>query len=203
MGKRAEQKEYIPQILVIVRRGITDSTPVLVYPWEVPILEIVHGEGNVEEAGGAETERWLERTGVHQPRDTVIEMHGGGEQVRESYDPTVDIAAEYGRMGEKYGMHSEVAVANVEYVYGQFKTGQFEAAVLENIPDSMRAGREAAIMNAGGADQLTGAQVRSALDSRKIKYKRTGSLSSLRQLLNQAIDQEREKLSSGNKKAAA
>jgi hypothetical protein len=195
MGKVATKpavSPYIPQVLVTVRRGLTDSTPVMVYPWEVPILEIIHGEGNIIEENNAETERWLKRTGVNVPRDTVVELHAGGTKVTEAYDPSIDIAAEFLRMQQKYGMHADMPQSNVEFVYGALKTGQFEAAVLENLPEELRAGREARILREGGAEQLSGAQVRAALDQRKVPFKRTASLSTLRALLNAELEEERD-----------
>lgn len=192
--KAAEEIPYIPQVLVTVRRGLTDNTPSLVYPWEVPILEVIHGEGNVVENDHAETEKWLRLTGVNQPKDSEYEMLSGAKKTTEAYDPSMDIAAEYMRMEQKFGRHAEMPQSNVENVYGPLKNGQFEAAVLENLPEELRAGREAKILREGGAEQLSGAQIRSALDARGIKYRRTGNRSTLAALLNNALDLEREQL---------
>lgn len=194
-------EKYITQVLVRVRRGITDDTPTLVFPWEVPILEAVHGEGNVIEADERETMKWLEMTGVHQPKDTTMELHGGSKKVIEMYDPSMDIGSEYVRLQNKYGMHFEKPIFYVEDVYGPLRNGQFEAAVLENIPEGAREGRMTRILAEGGADTMNGAQVRAALDLRKIKYKRTGSLTSLRALLDEHLDHERAQLAKKQKAA--
>lgn len=195
--------KYITQVLVTVRRGLTDSTPVLVYPWEVPILERIHGEGNVNEENTKETERWLRLTGVNQPSDTVKETHGGQIKTIPAYDPSIDIAAEYMRMVNKYGMDPDRPMPVVEFCYGLARSGQFEAAVLENIPEELRAGRVARILREGGADSLSGAEIRSALDQRKIVFKRTASLSTLRSLLNDALGEEIEAENEEREQAAA
>lgn len=201
-AEKAVGNRYIPQILVNVRRGLTDNTATLVYPWEVPILEIVHGEGNVVQDETKESARWLKITEVNIPKDTILEtVQGDKLKPAMAFDPSVDIQAEYMRMVGKYGMHAEVRMPNVEYVYGQFKTGQFEAAVLENLPEELREGREARILQENGAEGLNGAQVRAALHSRKIKFKQTASMSTLRALLNDALDEEREQLLSKRKGA--
>lgn len=185
---------YIPQVLILVRRGLTDDTATMVYPWEVPILEVIHGEGNVREAEGPETAKWLRMTGVNQPADTVTELHGGGVKTAQAYDPSLDITAEYGRMEQKYGRHAEMPQSNVENVYGPLKNGQFEAAVLENLPDDLREGRVARILMESGASQLSGAQVRTALDQRKIKFRRASNLTALRNLLDDALEKERARM---------
>lgn len=188
--------EYIAQIIVHVRRGLTDNTAAMVYPWEVPILEIIHGEGNVVESdeSDVETTAYMKRSPVNQPVDTVLPLLNGAEEIREAYDPSRDIAGEYGRMINKYGMHPDNPLPVVEYVYGQLKTGQFEAAVLDCMPDSLREGREATLLADGGADGMSGAQVRTALDKRKIPFQRTASVTKLRKILNLALEEERDAL---------
>lgn len=195
----------IKQVLFEVNRGMTDKTPVLVYPWEVPLLEDIHGEGNVTEVTHAETLKLIKRTKVDEPHRTRIELAEG--QVRESpyYDPLDDIAAEYGRMQAKYGMHPSIEMTIVEHVYGRLASGQFEAAVLECVPEEDRDGREVTIVTASSVETLSGAEVRAELDKRHVKFKRTSSLSALKQQLEEVLQNEFERAQSGEgkKKKAA
>lgn len=112
MGKKVMSK----RVMVVVRRDMAEATPVIVFCHEVPILQAIHGEGAIsivrdpmkvinqfpaDELNEDEIKAQLEsRKGFMNPRE-------------------VDAMGEYNRLVERYGMHSEVNVANVEYIYGR------------------------------------------------------------------------------------
>ena len=113
------------RVLVVVNRGLTDKTPTVVWEHEIPLLEAIHGEGTVavDQAGAiALDEKFKAKPGdeLKRPPSKAI----GLEDVFYG-----DPAEEYDRLRNVYGMHPEVKVPVVEYVYGRFQDGRFAAMV--------------------------------------------------------------------------
>lgn len=124
-----------------IRRGITDATPVCVFPWEKPILEEIHG-GNAEPVTIDEmcsmkgfvkaTKIKLRHSKDYPPslREQLLLM---AEVQDEDEDPMQDLDAEFGRLANKYGMHPHLPIPMVEKVYGS--PNHFKIAVQSMIED--------------------------------------------------------------------
>lgn len=78
------------QILVKVQRDPMTAIAAVIGAHELPILEVLHGEGSIT---------------------VVDEAHGEIE--------TPDPREEYARIGARYGVHPEYGMPLVEYVYGR------------------------------------------------------------------------------------
>lgn len=176
------------QVLVLVSRGVTDRTPSLVWRWEIPILEVIHGEGNVTECDHQETIEFMGRTQVHvlhPPKP--LERNAAGEQVDrtniarpDAFNPANDVGQEYERLSSKYGAHSELKMSNVEYCYGPLREGRFEEAVLEHCAPTRKV--QTTAFPTSSNKKMTGAELREALDDMGIDYSPTARVSELKQL---------------------
>lgn len=76
--------------LVKVQRDPMTAISVIVGAHELPILEVVHGEGQIS---------------LVEMVPTTVDMPDPGD--------------EYRRLAEKYGLHPELGIPIVEYVYGR------------------------------------------------------------------------------------
>lgn len=114
------------RIMALVRRDMVESTPVIIFNHEYAILQAIHGEDNV--------------TIVTDP-DRVIAQSTEGltkeerelqiEKMLQSQD--LESADEYSRLVERYGMHPEVSVPNVEYVHGRANLPQWISAMKSDV----------------------------------------------------------------------
>ncbi len=136
------------RIFVNVGRGMTDKTPACIYPWEVDILALVHGqeitEVTIDEMcsmkGVAKIETQKLKKLSQLKQKYAPNLRGQLElmaYVDPEDDPASDPAAEYNRMAEKYGMDKEFPVPIVERIYGQFSSGAFTAKLKEFADERM------------------------------------------------------------------
>jgi hypothetical protein len=104
-----EVRMYIrpKRVNVEIKRGITQTNVRAVFEHEIPILEVVHGEGNIR---------------LIEPPYPI------GMVEPPQLECPIDARAEYERLCEHYGMHDEVAEPNCENVYGKFGNGRAFAA---------------------------------------------------------------------------
>jgi len=132
------------KVFMLIQRGMTDRTPVCVFPWEKPVLEEIHG-GNAQEIsldelcdlkGAAKIEKIKPRErfvdGVKIKAEEVPPMRAQYEamlKIDPDENPLDDPESEFGRLAEKYGMHINVNLPNVEKVYGS--VGNFRRAMRE------------------------------------------------------------------------
>lgn len=186
------------RIFVNVSRGMTDKTAVCIFPWEVDILSLVHGQEITEvsidemcamKEGVVKVEKQrLKHTKVQPPElrhQLEIMAYVDPEE-----DPAGDPAAEYSRMVEKYGMDKELPIPCVARVYGEFTSGAFTAKLKEHAKDRMEkpAVLKAAEEGLGKApDQMTVAELREALDERKIDWKATDNKPTLLRRLEEVL----------------
>lgn len=180
------------RVLVTVTRGLTDKTPATVYEHEVPILETIHGEGMVELVelgnlvelkgkkvtvikGTFQTIASREEAKKHDDAETedisLLDLMRHNLGIGESFNG--DPREEFDRMQMKYGMHTEVKLSNVEYVYGAFRDGRFTTAL-------------------GKADpaKMTMRELRAALDEAGVKFDAKEGKTSLIAKLVQARAEE-------------
>jgi hypothetical protein len=170
------------QVLVLVARGVTDRTPTLVWPWEVPILEIIHGEGNVVESDHEETREFMARTKVHVLPPARLRETEDKTNISQpdAFNPANDVPGEWERLSSKYGMHGEVKMSNVQMVYGALREGRFEEAVMAHCKPT----REVHTTHypGGSGKKMTGAELREALDEMGVEYSPTARVSELKQM---------------------
>lgn len=134
------------KIFMLIQRGITDRTPVCVWPWEKPILEEIHGGNAVEVSldelcdlrGAVKVEkqktitRGLGLDGKQVRSEEVPSMRTQYEamlQVDPDANPLDDPESEFMRLEATYGMHLRVNLSNAEKVYGS--VGNFRRAMRE------------------------------------------------------------------------
>ena len=134
------------RILVVVKREQTTATPRVVWRHEVPILEAIFGEGNVEEVDRALLdEGYVARV----TPDMLIHNKRQDLARRPSESAGLDFAfigspeGEYERLGLVYGKHPEINQTYAENVYGRFKAGLFarvlgEASLKDLPPQQLR-----------------------------------------------------------------
>jgi hypothetical protein len=123
--------------MVTIKRGPTDTIGKAVFPHEIPILEEIHGEGNVERVTDTDPDgRRLMRTALRGKGPVVrAEVFPEDDPLADPtiemkhFDPADNPREEYQRMVQVYGMHIEQPLPNVEVVYGRFQEGRFTAAL--------------------------------------------------------------------------
>jgi len=134
------------KVFMLIQRGMTDRTPACVWPWEKPILEEIHGANAVE----VSIDELCDLRGavkVEKVKPIARGLDVNGKQVRSEEAPSLraqyeamlkldpnanpldDPESEFGRMVDKYGMHLNVNLPNVEKVYGS--VGNFRRAMRE------------------------------------------------------------------------
>jgi hypothetical protein len=171
------------RVFVTVSRGMTDKTAVCVFPWEIDILSLVHGqeikEVSIESMcsmeGAVKVEKHKLKHSNVQPPELRHQLEIMA-YVDPEEDPANDPAAEYGRMVDKYGMDKELPIPCVARVYGEFSSGAFAARLKDHAKDRMPkpAALKAADEGLGKApDQMTVGELRNALNERSIPWKVT------------------------------
>lgn len=116
----------IQKVFMLIQRGLTDRTPVCVWPWEQPILEEIHG-GNAQPVtldelcdlqGAAKVTKLKMLHKEAELGPSMREQYEAMVKVDPETNPLADPEAEFVRLVELYGMHVNVKMPNVEKVYG-------------------------------------------------------------------------------------
>ena len=178
-----------PRVQVTIKRGPTDTIGKTVFEHEIPILEEIHGAGNVLRVTETDPDgRKLIRAALRGKgpvvsrenfpdddlmADSVIEM--------KHFDPADDPREEYNRMVHVYGMHIEQAMPNVEVVFGRYDTGRFEAAVRGAKVRGHRAIADEDI------DTMRASEIRAKLVDMKVEFDPKATALELRATLRGAI----------------
>ena len=176
------------RIFVTVTRGMTDKTAICVFPWEVDILSLVHGqeikEVSIDEmcrmdgAVRVEKQKLKKLPGMRQSYAPDLRAQlEAMVYVDPDEDPANDPMGEYGRMVEKYGMDKEFPVACVERVYGRPESGAFEAKLKEfaedraAVPAALKAQQDEEVEKS--PSEMSRQELRDALTERGIAWKAT------------------------------
>lgn len=113
--------------------NMTDQTPVVIWTHEIAILNEIHGEDSVtviddvSELVDASVRASVDRDGTKVNRSVLIERRVKELGLGQQFD--TDPAEEYSRLAMVYGMHDEVKMPVVQYVYGRFEEGRFTKAL--------------------------------------------------------------------------
>lgn len=186
------------RIFVNVTRGMTDKTAVCIYPWEVKLLEMVHGqeirEVSIDEMsshgdGVIKVERQkLKHTKV--PAPDLRAQFEIMAYVDPEDDPANDPAGEYNRLVDKYGMDKDLPIPVVTRVYGEFSGGGFERMLKEHVRDRMPKPKALKAADEGldkEPKDMTAAELRAALDERGITWSAADNKSALIEKLEGAL----------------
>jgi hypothetical protein len=116
------------RVLVNIKRDQTTTTPRVVWAHEVPILELVWGEGNVTVVEAEEVDEGFRPRAapdmlVH--NKTQDEFRPPSESLSLGWAFITDHRAEYDRLADVYGNVPETRTPYVEAAYGRFGSGMF------------------------------------------------------------------------------
>lgn len=100
-------------ILGLVKRDMAEALAVVIYPHEVELMSVVHGDGVFTE--------------IEADKD---DLHAA-ELLSQIYE--IDVQEEYYRLERKYGRHPTQDITVVEYVFGRFN----EAACARTFASSL------------------------------------------------------------------
>lgn len=170
------------RIFVTVKRGPMDATAVCVFPWEMQILQHIHGsdvkEVSIDELcsmdGALKVEKLkAKREGAKLDAPDMRQQLEIMVYVDPDSDPAEDPAGEYNRLSMLYGMDADLPMTNVARLFGEFHSGGFEkllagfAKQRAPKPRIVQA-REEGLDNA--PEKLSVAELRDALDVRSVKW---------------------------------
>lgn len=140
--KPASDKPLSRRVLVEVTRDLTAKTSKVVFQHEIPLLELIHGEGNVKTLDPST----LDDGYNPKPSPAILPFNKTQDVVPRPSD-SVGIGfvfagsaeAEYQRLQDVYGKMHEENISCVEKIYGRFQDGRFERVVggaqLADLPD--------------------------------------------------------------------
>lgn len=186
----------VKRIFMTVRRGITDSTLLCVFPWEKPILEEIHGDKvnliSIEDMCSMEGVKSVKKIKIVHSNDlglTLRQQYEAMCEVDEDDNPLQDADSEYGRMAEKYGMHVTLDMPNVEKVYGSVRN--FKMVLRDFAQGKTPAFLEDVDINDDDASEIAIAdmtipQLRERLNKVGIKYSPKANREQLQELLVEA-----------------
>jgi hypothetical protein len=130
------------RVLVNIKRDQTTSTPRVVWAHEVPILELVWGEGNVSVVDAEDIDQGFVRKAAPDmmPHNkTQDDFRPPSESLCLGWAYTGDPRQEYDRLGEIYGNVPDTRTPHVEAAYGRFNSGLFARTLgkptLEDLPE--------------------------------------------------------------------
>jgi hypothetical protein len=130
------------RIAVTIFRDMTSTTPRVIWAHEKPLLEEIHGEGNVNEIPLDKLDE-----GYTASVSPALLMHNKKQdRILKPSDSlgigfvfTGDPAAEYQRLVEAYGKHPDIDMPVVEKVYGRLQGGAFTRLLgkpqMKDLPD--------------------------------------------------------------------
>lgn len=130
------------RVLVTINRDQTTTTPLAVWQHAIPILEAIHGEGNVRVQDatladeGYESKPAPELAIYNKTQDKILRP---SETLGLGFVFFGDPRSEYDRLCNLYGRHPDVNEPYAENVFGRFNDGKFTALVgqveLSDLPD--------------------------------------------------------------------
>jgi len=143
--EKSAQSPLSKRMLVNIQRDQTTATPRVIWAHEMPILEAIHGEGNVKEVNPEDLDE-----GYKPKFPASFSIHNRVEGIPPKPSESLGIGYvfigdpgnEYDRMRACYGLRlldsGQLGEPWVEYIYGRFLSGQFRTIVgaptLEDVP---------------------------------------------------------------------
>lgn len=137
---RTADRPISRRVAVLIKRDKMSETPTVVWAHEIPILELIHGEGTVEPISN---EKLNEHFRAKASADLLIHNKSQDPFIPPSDALGVGFAftgsheSEYQRLASVYGKHPEQNQLLVENIYGRFAEGRFSQMVGEAEPSDM------------------------------------------------------------------
>lgn len=187
------------RIFATVKRGPMDATAVCIFPWELQILQHIHGDEVKEVSidalcsmeGAAKIEKLKpKRAGAVLNGPDTREQMEAMVYVDPEMDPANDPGAEYGRLSQLYGMDAELPITVVARIYGEPNSGTFEKVLATYAKDVAKKPDRLIALEAELPDapaKLSVAELRDALDSREVKWTPTDTKAKLVEKLEGAL----------------
>lgn len=186
------------RVFVTVTRGMTDKTAVCVFPWEIDVLSLVHGqeikEVSIEEMcsmqGAVKVEKQKLKKLPELKQEYAPDLRAQLEAmcyVDPDEDPANDPAAEYNRLVEKYGMDKDVPFPCVTRVYGEFSSGAFAAKLKEHAEESLPKPKHVGGEDSVAPADMTRDELRAKLKELGIPFKATDGQAALAAALEAAL----------------
>lgn len=180
------------RVFMTVKRGMTDDTPVCVWPWEKPILEEIHGGNAVEVSindmcslrDAVSVKKLKHKKKETEDGPTMREQFEAMVRVNPDLNPLADPESEWNRLIGKYGMHKDVPLPNVEKVFGSL--GNFRLALREYAKGKIPAFLDTGAIDADADEKpladMTDKEVRQALERRGVEVPKKASREQLETL---------------------
>jgi hypothetical protein len=132
MARTATDKVLSRRVLVNVRRDVYTTSSQIVWQHEIPILEEIHGEGNVTEVDPACMDEGYQA----RPAPELLPINKTQDQIAKpsttqgiGYVFFGSAQIEYARLAGAYGRHMDKPLPNVEVIYGRYQDGNFQKVV--------------------------------------------------------------------------
>lgn len=131
------------RVLVTVKRDALEVVPRIVWEHEIPLLQEIHGEGNIVNVDAKTMDESYNPKPspdmlVYNKKQDIIKPPS--ETAGIGYVFASDARAEHARLGDVYGKMPEENRLVVEHVYGRFQEGRFSAVVgsaeLDDMPEA-------------------------------------------------------------------
>ena len=151
---------------VTVYKGMQTKIAKIVYEHEVKILEAIYGDGTVE---------IYERRELIMPEGKKYQIEG---DVIKYEVEEIDYHEEYDRMGSYYGMHPEIKLTWVEYVFGTRNETKLEKEADEKYKSEFGKGihappstkKEKAKAEGDGLSDFSSQELKALLKSNNIEF---------------------------------
>lgn len=137
------EKMLSRRVLVLISRDQTAKTSRVVWHHEVPVLEAIHGEGNVTMV----EPDTLDEGYSSKPSPELMIFNKTQDAIQPPSQTlglgnvfVGDARNEFERMVDVYGRHPDVNESMAEHVYGRFQDGRFSRLIgkpeLDDLPDA-------------------------------------------------------------------
>ena len=179
------------KVFMLIKRGLTDSTPKVIWPWEQPILEEIHG-GNaqpvtIDEMCDLKTPIKVKQLKLKHSTEKMLTLRQQLEamvKLDPDNNPLEDPEGEYDRLIGVYGRHLQVNLPNVTKVYGSL--GNFRRAMRDfangRVPDFLDIAGPIKVDGEKAVVDMTDDEIKAALAERKVKIPKNADREALEEL---------------------
>lgn len=178
------------KVFMLIQRGLTDRTPVCVYPWEKPVLEEIHGsnaiEVSIDEMCDLKSPIKVKQVKLKHATEKILSLREQLEamvRIDPENSPLNDPEGEFDRLIGCYGRHLEVNLPNVMKVYGSI--GNFRRSMRDfangKVPEFMDVSGPI-VAGEKPVGDMTDDEIKAALTERGIKFRANANRETLEEL---------------------